>query len=130
MVTRLPLFYEEEVPLLSSTLARNLRLLRQRAGLTQEDVAERTALSQSTWSRLEVGQWGNTLDRAEEAMVSLGLDPRDLLSTDLTAAPGAHEVVDMWSQVDDETRAIVLSILKRELRARTPKAGKDTAQTG
>lgn len=116
MVSRYAATYAGRMPKLSSILARNLKTMRAKAGLTQEDLAERTPLSQSTWSRLELGQWGQSIDKIEQALESLGLDPKDLLVSDLRSASGSRELLEMWAQVDDETRSIVLNLLRRVAR--------------
>lgn len=115
--------------MLCSILGANLRTLRDKADLTQEEASDRTGISQSTWSRLEVGAWGKTLDNVERALHVLGIDPRDLLTADLHAAAGAREVIEMWGEVDDDTRGIVLAILRKEARTRAPKVDKNVAQS-
>lgn len=111
--------YDHRMGQLSAHLALSFRRLRRDAGLTQEDVEERTGISQSEVSRLERGTWGTRLERVEAALVAMGVDPLALLSIDVTEA-GLREVAETWPQVDDGTREIVLAILRREVARQAP----------
>lgn len=67
-------------------VGRALRALRKRAGLTQEQVAERMGTSSTYLSRLEAGQRDIRLSTLLRLLVALGADLRQL--SDAIAANG------------------------------------------
>lgn len=105
--------YVQRMGMLSDLLAANFKALRTRRGMTQEDFEAETGMSQSEVSRLENGAWGSKLERVETALLAAGVDPKDLLALDASDV-GLREVATAWRKVDDDTRAIVMAILRRE----------------
>jgi transcriptional regulator with XRE-family HTH domain len=63
---------------MSNALARNLRHRRVSAGLSQEDLAERTGLSQTWISRMEIGQANPTMETLETVAEALSIRVHDL----------------------------------------------------
>lgn len=58
---------------------RRLRHARKRAGLSQEDLAERLGVSRAAVANIELGRQRVALHQLVSAASTLGLDPRDLL---------------------------------------------------
>lgn len=67
-------------PLLRDHLARNVRAARVRAGMTQEQLAERSGLHQTYLSDIERGKRNVTLDVVERLAAALEVPPLALLS--------------------------------------------------
>ncbi|ULQ47565.1 helix-turn-helix domain-containing protein [Flagellatimonas centrodinii] len=65
---------------LREQLARNLRAARQHAGLTQEQLAERSGLHQTYLSDIERGKRNVTLDVVERLAAALSVAPLALLA--------------------------------------------------
>ncbi|MFB1487752.1 MULTISPECIES: helix-turn-helix transcriptional regulator [unclassified Thiocapsa] len=65
---------------MSNTLARNLRKLRVSAGLSQDDLAERTGLSQTWISRLESGGANPTIETLSSIAEALEIRVHDLFN--------------------------------------------------
>ncbi|HEX9964150.1 MAG TPA: helix-turn-helix transcriptional regulator [Allosphingosinicella sp.] len=63
-------------------VGRNAARLRQAAGLTQEQLAERSGFSQQYISGLEAGQRNPTIVTLYELATGLGATPADLLRPD------------------------------------------------
>lgn len=63
---------------MSNALARNLRHRRVSAGLSQEDLAERTGLSQTWISRMEIGQANPTMETLNTLAEGLSIRVHDL----------------------------------------------------
>jgi transcriptional regulator with XRE-family HTH domain len=63
---------------MSNALARNLRHRRVSAGLSQEDLAERTGLSQTWISRLEMGRANPTMETINTLAAGLSIRVHDL----------------------------------------------------
>ncbi|MDT2019472.1 helix-turn-helix transcriptional regulator [Methylocella sp. CPCC 101449] len=63
-------------------VGRNFARLRQKKGLTQEAVAERSGISQQYLSGLERGQRNPTVITLYELARALGVSPVDLLRSD------------------------------------------------
>lgn len=61
-------------------LARNLRLARKAAGLSQEDLAGLSDLDRTYISSLERGRYAATIDVLEKLAEHLDLEPSDLIS--------------------------------------------------
>ena len=61
-----------------NALARNLRHRRVSAGLSQEDLAERTGLSQTWISRVEMGQANPTMETINTLAAGLSIRVHDL----------------------------------------------------
>jgi transcriptional regulator with XRE-family HTH domain len=58
---------------------RHLKVLRVKAGLSQEQLAERAGMHRTTIGRLERGQSGLSLDRLPDLAAALEVEPRDLI---------------------------------------------------
>ena len=63
---------------MSNALARNLRHRRVSAGLSQEDLAERTGLSQTWISRMELGAANPTMETLNTLADGLSIRVHDL----------------------------------------------------
>lgn len=53
--------------------------IREQKGITQADLAEAVGVSPSTWSRIESGQTGLSLDQLKKASDRLGFKPHEVL---------------------------------------------------
>jgi transcriptional regulator with XRE-family HTH domain len=62
-----------------SDLGRNLRHARDRLGLTQEQVAERSGVHATEVSRIEAGKRDPRVSTMERLAKALGIPPSDLL---------------------------------------------------
>jgi transcriptional regulator with XRE-family HTH domain len=67
------------VNVLRLTFARNVRLARERAGLSQRDLCGTTGISQAYLSQVENGRWNVGLDNIAKIAVAVGVAPHDLL---------------------------------------------------
>jgi transcriptional regulator with XRE-family HTH domain len=70
---------------MSNALARNLRHRRVSAGLSQEDLAERTGLSQTWISRLETGGANPTMETLNTLAEGLSIRLHDLFDDQVEA---------------------------------------------
>ncbi|WP_435607932.1 helix-turn-helix domain-containing protein [Pseudomonas knackmussii] len=86
-------------------VAQTIAKLREERGLTQSEMAERVGLSRSTWSRIEKGESGLSLDNLKQVAEVLGKQPHELLA-----------IVD---QLIDETPALRLAAKKDDILAAT-----------
>ncbi len=76
-------------------LARRIRALRERRGLTQEDFAARCGISVSYASLLERGERSPSYETLLQVAAALGLPPWELLRVEaLEEEAGAHRLVD------------------------------------
>ena len=111
--------YPPAVDLLA--LGQRLRALRTEAGLTQQAVADRAGVTDGWISRIERGDGGaltlRTLERVVEA-VGARLDLRT--PTPDEEDPAAREVATLYSQVDEETRQAIRSLLRVAASAGPP----------
>jgi transcriptional regulator with XRE-family HTH domain len=64
---------------LRSVFARNLRVLRQRSGLSQEALADAAGVDRTYVSALEREQYSASLDTLEKLADALDVDPGELL---------------------------------------------------
>lgn len=60
---------------LRRTVAKNLRRLRQKAGLSQEDLADRAGLNRNYIGMIEREENSPTVDALEQISDALGVDP-------------------------------------------------------
>lgn len=67
---------------LTSVVARNLRLLRQANGLSQEQLAERAGLDRNYVGKLEREQNSPTVKTLEALALALQVDPETLIRRD------------------------------------------------
>jgi transcriptional regulator with XRE-family HTH domain len=61
------------------TFAKNVRLARERAGLSQRDLCGTTGIAQAYLSQVENGRWNVGLDNIMKIAVAVGVAPHDLL---------------------------------------------------
>jgi transcriptional regulator with XRE-family HTH domain len=117
------------VPKKTENLAGNVRKLREEAGLTQEQLAERSSIANATVSRIERGRINPSTSLIAKLSAALHVSVDDLLGRPKTSKPvfrssiaklvGAVEGLDDGA-VDDVTRAIklILAAGKRTGRPR------------
>lgn len=75
-------------------LARRIRALRERRGLTQEDFAERCGISVSFASLLERGERSPSYETLVQVAAALGVSLAELFRVEEDEAVGAHRLVD------------------------------------
>jgi transcriptional regulator with XRE-family HTH domain len=76
-------------------LARRIRTLRERRGLTQEDFAERCGISVSFASLLERGERSPSYETLVQVSVALGVPLAELFRVEEDEAAGAHRLVEL-----------------------------------
>jgi len=76
---------------LSSILGAAVRTARVRAGLTQEDVAERIGMASEVYGRMERGQMLPRVENLRRLCLVLNVPPHELLGLE-TMAPGKGEL--------------------------------------
>ena len=64
-------------------VALNLRRLREKAGLSQEELAARAGLARTYISGIENGRRNPTIIVLHDIAMQLGVDPRELLNPDV-----------------------------------------------
>jgi transcriptional regulator with XRE-family HTH domain len=67
------------MPSVPGVLGRNLRRARKRAGLTQEEVAERSGVHATEVSRIEAGKRDPRISTMERLAEAVEVSPSDLL---------------------------------------------------
>lgn len=67
------------IPCVGGNLGRNLRHARDRLGLTQEQVAERSGVHATEVSRIEAGKRDPRVSTMERLAKAVGVPPSDLL---------------------------------------------------
>lgn len=117
----------EEVALIG--LARTLRLARERAGLTQKDLAKRLGVSQSQVSKWENVNANHTLQSILKYLSGLGAEAGQEGAAELVLAVRATNG-DYLPVTPLAERTVVLDDnVNRELVARAAKAGKNRRET-
>lgn len=96
----------------SVQIGARLRQLRQREGLTQEEMADRLRMSQPQISRLENGQAWTTVASVIDAIVAAGFDPMVLLSDDPGLSAEELALVRAVRRLDSAQRAALLVLLR------------------
>jgi transcriptional regulator with XRE-family HTH domain len=91
-------------------LARRIRTLRERRGLTQEDFAERCGISVSFASLLERGERSPSYETLVQVSVALEIPLAELFREEEDEAAGAHRLVD-WVRAHRLTRTDVDRLL-------------------
>ncbi|HYI02550.1 helix-turn-helix transcriptional regulator [Hyalangium sp.] len=86
---------------LSSILGVAVRNARVRAGLTQEDVAERIGMASEVYGRMERGQMLPRVENLRRLCLVLNVPPHELLGLEPSAFRGAFSVEDMKPRADD-----------------------------
>lgn len=109
-------------------LGSRLREIRRALGVTQDDFALRSksdpegGVSQGTVSNLERGKGWDAVKRICRAIEASGGDPLDLFEFERPPlSQVAVQIRDLAVVVDDETQALVLQILQREVRRQAPR---------
>ena len=72
---------------LRSVLARNIKELREAAGWTQENLAQRAKTTSTTISRVENGSVSTTVDNIEQMAKALGVTASSLFSSERLCPP-------------------------------------------
>ena len=86
-----------------SVVGNVLAQLRSQRGLHQQDLAEAVGVTQATWSRVESGQTGITVEHLRLAANQLGRTPGEILSmADSTATMMQLNGVEVIPTRDDE----------------------------
>jgi transcriptional regulator with XRE-family HTH domain len=67
---------------LRQVLARNIRSLRDKQGITQEELAHRARIHRTYMSSVERAQRNIAIDNIERIAAGLGVRPKELLSDD------------------------------------------------
>lgn len=62
------------------TVARNVKLAREYAGLTQRDMLQITGIGQAYLSQVEDGRWNIGVDNVAKIARATGFEPHDLLN--------------------------------------------------
>jgi transcriptional regulator with XRE-family HTH domain len=91
-------------------LARRIRTLRERKGLTQEDFAARCGISVSFASLLERGERSPSYETLVQVSVALGVSLAELFQVEEDEAAGTHRLVE-WVRAHRLTRAEVDRLL-------------------
>ena len=96
-------------------LGRRLKVLRKRAALTQEDLAERAGLNPKYVSGIERGRENPTLDTLLRLAKELGAQPVELFDFDLegvTATGMRKAATELMRQLDAEALRRVVRLLR------------------
>jgi transcriptional regulator with XRE-family HTH domain len=96
---------------LSSTLGAAVRTARMRAGLTQEDVAERIGMASEVYGRMERGQMLPRVENLRRLCLVLNVPPHELLGLDPETFRGAFAWDEVKPRADDT--ADVRRLLRR-----------------
>jgi transcriptional regulator with XRE-family HTH domain len=86
---------------LSSILGVAVRNARMRAGLTQEDVAERIGMASEVYGRMERGQMLPRVENLRRLCLVLHVPPHELLGLEASTFRGAFSVEDVKPRADD-----------------------------
>ena len=86
---------------LSSILGLAVRTARVRAGLTQEDVAERIGMASEVYGRMERGQMLPRVENLRRLCLVLNVPPHELLGLDASAFKSAFSVEDHKARADE-----------------------------
>jgi transcriptional regulator with XRE-family HTH domain len=100
----------------SARVGVRVRLLRERLGLTQQDLAERAAIDPASLSRIERGRIGLHLSTVERLAYGLGLSPAALLAEEPVQAAEADallaELVRVWGGLPSQRRSALLTVAR------------------
>jgi transcriptional regulator with XRE-family HTH domain len=86
---------------LSSILGIAVRNARVRAGLTQEDVAERIGMASEVYGRMERGQMLPRVENLRRLCLVLNVPPHELLGLDASDFRGPFSAEDVKPRADD-----------------------------
>ena len=92
------------------TIAKKIRLLRQRQGLSQEQVATKLNISVPALSKIESGVTDINISRVEQLAASFGLSLMTFLEWDGESEPGSNLEFNILTQklIERETQLIEL----------------------
>jgi len=68
------------------TVAKNAKLAREYAGLSQRDMVKKTGIGQAYLSQVEDGRWNIGVDNVAKIARATGFQPHDLLNPDFEPA--------------------------------------------
>jgi transcriptional regulator with XRE-family HTH domain len=102
---------------LSSILGIAVRNARVRAGLTQEDVAERIGMASEVYGRMERGQMLPRVENLRRLCLVLNVPPHELLGLDPSEFQGTFSLEQFKPRADD---TIDMRRLLRRMRKLTP----------
>lgn len=102
---------------LSSILGLAVRNARVRAGLTQEDVAERIGMASEVYGRMERGQMLPRVENLRRLCLVLNVPPHELLGLDPSEFQGTFSLEQFKPRADD---TIDMRRLLRRMRKLTP----------
>ena len=97
---------------LSSILGAAVRTARVRAGLTQEDVAERIGMASEVYGRMERGQMLPRVENLRRLCLVLNVPPHELLGLE-TMAPGKGELPREEGRARSDDPADMRRLLRR-----------------
>jgi transcriptional regulator with XRE-family HTH domain len=86
-----------------------LEQYRKRAGLTQDELAAKSGVSQGTICRIEGGNQDTTLKTLDKLAKHLGCDGGDILSVDPAQA---DPLADAWRRIPEDQRSQALRVLE------------------
>lgn len=96
-------------------LAENITKYRQRAGLTQRELASKAKLHWTTVNRIEKGRQPPRMTNIEAIAVALGCSKEDLFkgpASKQDQSTQTEEMLELWLRADDVTRETVLNLLR------------------
>jgi transcriptional regulator with XRE-family HTH domain len=99
---------------------KRLRLLRERLGLTQEELAARAGFHAQRISEFERGDSNCTLETIGRLAAGLGCEPAELFLFDARCLDESlslldARIVDLWKGADDQTKRKAVRILSELL---------------
>lgn len=103
---------------LLAAVGARLKVLRQRAGLTQEDVAGSARVAPHTISRIETGDLAPTLTTAAALASAVGVGVAELFDIGAPPterareAPAAEELLRLYARLDDADRELVVGLAR------------------
>jgi transcriptional regulator with XRE-family HTH domain len=98
------------------TVAKKIRLLRQRKGLSQEEVALKLGISVPALSKIETGTTDVNISRIEQIAALFGVTLMALLQWDGEGQPGSNEEIESLSQKLINRDAQVIELQKQIIR--------------
>jgi transcriptional regulator with XRE-family HTH domain len=98
------------------TIAQKIRLLRQRKGLSQEEVALKLGISIPALSKIETGITDVNISRIEQIATLFGVTLMTLLQWDGEGEPGSSDEIESLSQKLIRRDAQVIELQKQIIR--------------
>jgi transcriptional regulator with XRE-family HTH domain len=107
---------------IQSEIGMRIRAARERAGLTQEQVASRLGTAANVLSRIETGQRGLSIPQLVDLAAALGVSPGALFENRSNprtrnakaveeSAAGETELLRAWRSLDDDSRATAVTLM-------------------